>query len=232
MFDERVVHHAHDGIVTYCGWRHSQVEETTNDWDLVTCNECMIEHRLSRRRRWIWAVGIIVSVTVLGLMIALLSLASLTDGEDALALTDEQVAQTTVASSVQATLQSVQNTREYPTRQAVAATQTVAAATSIPQTRQARSVQQTKVALRSALATKTAPAPYSVRVQGREVVCREIAYEYVYMAELGKLAALQHVSNTIFIRLNDPSLYVSAHDAENALVDCQCFSPRNCKPLR
>ena len=133
---------------------------------------------------------------------------------------------------MQATLQSVQNTREYPTRQAVAATQTVVAATSIPQTREARSLQQTKTALRSALATKTAPAPYSVRVQGREVICREIAYEYVYMAELGKVTALQHVSNTIFIRINDPNLYISAHDAENALAECQCFPPRNCKPLR
>ena len=80
-------------------------------------------------------------------------------------------------------------------------------------------------------ATKTPPAPYSVMVRGGEVICREIAYEYVNMASLGKITALQHMANTIYLRLNTPSLYVSAHDAENALAECRCVSTRNCEPL-
>ncbi len=79
--------------------------------------------------------------------------------------------------------------------------------------------------------TKPPGAPYSVMVRGYEVVCREISYEYVSMADLGKVTALQHVANTITLRLNNPSLYVSAHDAENALFECGCISTRNCKPI-
>ena len=92
--------------------------------------------------------------------------------------------------------------------------------------------QRTRAARESALATKNAPAPQSVQVHGINFICREIAYEYVYTAELGKVVALQHVATTMQIRSNNPTLYISAHDAENALVDCKCFSPRNCKPLQ
>ena len=84
---------------------------------------------------------------------------------------------------------------------------------------------------RTVVPTEMPPTPYSVMVRGYEVVCREISYEYVSTADLGKVTALQHVANTIYLRLNNPSLYVSAHDAENALVECGCVSTRNCKPL-
>ncbi len=84
---------------------------------------------------------------------------------------------------------------------------------------------------RTPTSTKSPQGPYTVMVRGGEVICREIAYEYVSMADLGKVTALQHVANTIILRLNNPSLYVSAHDAENALVECRCVSTRNCEPL-
>ena len=84
---------------------------------------------------------------------------------------------------------------------------------------------------RTVVPTKTKQAPYSVMVRGGEVVCRKIAYEYVNMAERGKTTALQHVANTIYIRLNAPLVYVSARDAENALAECRCFSTQNCEPL-
>ena len=65
---------------------------------------------------------------------------------------------------------------------------------------------------RTVVPTKTKQAPYSVMVRGGEVVCRKIAYEYVNMAERGKTTALQHVANTIYIRLNAPLVYVSARE--------------------
>ena len=143
-----------------------------------------------------------------------------------------EIDQTIVAQGIQATLQSMTQTRVYPTRQAMQATQTVVAATAIPQTRRARTVSQTRAASQATQTARNAPAPYSIKVRGTEVVCREIAYEYVYMADLGKIAALQHVANTMTLRSNNPTAYFSAHDAENALVDCKCFSPWNCKPIR
>ena len=93
------------------------------------------------------------------------------------------------------------------------------------------SATETPPAPRTAVPTKIPQTPYSVMVRGGEVICREIAYEYVNMASLGKITALQHVANTIYVRLNTPSLYVSAHDAENALAECRCFSTRNCESL-
>ena len=93
------------------------------------------------------------------------------------------------------------------------------------------SATKTAPAPRTVVPTKTKQAPYSVMVRGGEVVCRGIAYEYVNMAELGKTTALQHVANTIYIRLNAPLVYVSARDAENALAECRCFSTQNCEPL-
>ncbi len=102
-----------------------------------------------------------------------------------------------------------------------------AAATAIPKTREAERVRQTQMAQ----ATRDAPPPYSVKIRGFAVICREIAYEYVQLARgFGKTAGLAHTSTVMNIRSgSDP--YFTSHDAENALARCRCYHPNDCKPI-
>ena len=195
-------------------------------WASTTCEDCLYERRLSRRR---WTIAGVIGVAViaaLGAYFVAIILGS--TGADEPMLSQSEVDQTIVARGIQATLRSVEETMTYPTRQVEAATRAV------EQTKKAHAAvaERTRIAGQSARATRDAPAPRSVYVRGMNVICREIAYEYVYMAPAGKLEALNYVASNIFIRGNDHTVLVSAHNAENALAQCQCFSPTNCKPLK
>lgn len=75
-------------------------------------------------------------------------------------------------------------------------------------------------------AARNAPAPYSVKVQNVEVICREIAYEYLYTADLGKIVALQHVANTISIRSNSAAAYISAATLKTLWQNASASRPR------
>ena len=229
MRNPRIVHYATNAAFTGCAQSSQPGAERVGDWSLVTCSECLAYRAGIRRKQII--VGVAVAAALMLLLITW-GVRTIVGDSGAPETTQAEIDQTIVAQGIQATLQSMSQTREHPTRQAMRATQTVVAATTIPQTRRARAASQTRTALQATQTARNAPAPYSIKVRGTEVVCREIAYEYVYMVDLGKIAALQHVANTITLRSNNPTAYFSAHDAENALVDCKCLSPRNCKPIQ
>lgn len=209
-----------------CGRQRTDETVVVWSWSSTTCEDCLRERRRTGRR---WGtVAVIGAVAVFALLIGAVATLLRSDGTDEPMLSQAEIDQTIVASSIQATLRSVNATRTYPTEQARAATRAV------ENTRAAHAAveRRTRTARESALATKTAPAPRSVNVLGHAISCREIAYEYVAMAEyFDKITSLSHVSNIITIRIGDPSLLVTAHNAENALAQCRCFSPRDCKPL-
>ncbi len=197
-------------------------------WTDVACSGCLAV-RAKRGRRITWAMAVVATLIVGAVAIgAVIADYDDEDDEDEANLGLREVHQTIVAEGIQGTISAIELTRTYPTRQIEAATKAV------ENTRAAHAAieNRTRAARQSATATKNAPAPYSVRVQGMDVICREIAYEYVYMADLGKVTALQHVATMIYLRDPSGTRIISAHDAENALAECKCFSPRNCKPLQ
>ncbi len=200
MQNARIVHYATGQHTTACGRSGQQTARSVINWRLVTCQDCLA-YRTNRRR--IQIIGGTVAFSVLLLMVGIFGYAAIAGDGDGRKMAQAEIGQTIIAEGIQATLQSMSQTREYPTRQAMRATQTVVAATTIPQTRHALTVSQTRAASQATQTARNAPAPYSIKVRGTEVVCREIAYEYVYMADLGKIAALQHVANAITLRSNN-----------------------------
>ena len=217
-----IVHFEHpDGRIACTRVRADLVK--TADWNGVTCEDCLYARH--QRRKGLLIGGLVAAATIIVVGVCSLAVA-LGDTEEA-GVNQTEIDQTIVAQGIKATLESMEQTRTYPTRQIEEATRAV----TNTQTAHAAVAEATRRALQSARATREAPAPYSVHVKGLSVICREIAYEYLYMADLGKVVALQHVATTISLASNNSTLYISAHDAENALAECQCFSTRNCKPI-
>ena len=161
-------------------------------------------------------------------------------------LSQEEIDQTIVVAAVAGTRSAMDATRQSEERTRLAPTHhAVATAVSAQRTRRAptkmviqataakvASERQTRQAIESQIATRDAPAPYSVEIHGVEFVCRELAREFVQMAPIGINGALAHVSNIMLIRAGNIGQYFSAYDAETALVNCECYSTRKCKPLR
>ena len=126
-----VVHHAKGHHATTCGRSGTEITESVTNWGLVTCQDCLAE-RANLRRKQIIGGGVAFSVWLL--MIGICGYAARSGDDGTPEITQAEISQTIVAERVQATLQSMSQTREYPTRQAIQATQAVAAATTVPQT--------------------------------------------------------------------------------------------------
>ena len=159
MQNVRVVHYATNAAFTGCAQSSQPGAERVRDWSLVTCSDCLA-YRANIRRRNITLVG--VAAAMLVLVFGILGVRAIVGDGERPKMTQAEIDQTIVAQGIQATFQSMSQTREHPTRQAMQATQTIVAATTIPQTRHARAASQTRAALQATQTARDAPTPYSI----------------------------------------------------------------------
>ena len=102
-----------DGTLA-CGNQRTDVTVTVRAWASTTCNDCLNERHSSRRRWFIAAVIGVAAIAALGICSTAIILSN--SGADDPMLSQSEIDQTIVADGVQATLRSVHETKNYPTK--------------------------------------------------------------------------------------------------------------------